>query len=58
MKKLLALLLIGLSVAPAAFAGDDVYVNGYTKSNGTYVQPHYRSAPDGIESNNKSYRGY
>lgn len=33
------------------FAGD-VYVNGYTRSNGTYVQPHYRSAPDGNLSNN------
>lgn len=25
--------------------GKPVYVNGYTKSNGTYVQPHTRSAP-------------
>lgn len=35
----------------SAFAGD-VYVNGYYRSNGTYVRPHYRSAPDGIRSNN------
>ena len=33
----------------------DVYVNGYYKSNGTYVKPHYRSNPDGYLYNNKSY---
>lgn len=32
----------------------DVYVKGYTKKNGTFVSPHYRSAPDGIISNNYS----
>lgn len=32
-----------------------VYVRGYTKSNGTYVEPHYRTNPDGIKSNNFSY---
>ena len=36
----------------------DVYVRGYYRSNGTYVQPHYRSRPDGIVTNNYSYRGY
>ena len=39
-------------VSGTAFA--DVYVNGYIRSNGTYVQPHYRSNPDGITSNNWS----
>jgi hypothetical protein len=32
----------------------DVYVRGYVRSNGTYVQPHYRSNPDGIFENNWS----
>lgn len=32
----------------------DVYVNGYYKQNGTYVQPHYRSNPDGYSYNNYS----
>lgn len=32
----------------------DVHVNGYFRKNGTYVQPYYRSAPDGIISNNYS----
>jgi hypothetical protein len=39
-----------------ALAGD-VYVRGYTNRNGTYVQPHYRSAPDGNPNNNWSTRG-
>lgn len=34
----------------------DVSVNGYYRSNGTYVQPHIRSSPDKIKSNNYSYR--
>lgn len=34
-----------------------VRVRGYTKSNGTYVQPHYRSKPDGNPYNNWSYPG-
>lgn len=33
-------------------SSSDVYVNWYYRSNWTYVQPHYRSAPDGIVSNN------
>ena len=39
-------------VSGTAFAS--VYVNGYFRSNGTYVQSHYRSSPDGIISNNWS----
>ena len=34
-----------------------VNVGGYYRSNGTYVQPHQRSAPDGVRSNNYSYPG-
>ena len=33
------------------------YVYGYTRGNGTYVQPHWRSDPDGIPYNNFSYPG-
>lgn len=31
-----------------------VHVRGYYRGNGTYVQPHYRSNPDGNRSNNWS----
>jgi hypothetical protein len=35
----------------------NVWVNGHYKSSGSYVQPHYRSSPDGSIYNNWSYRG-
>ena len=31
---------------------EDVYVDGYTRSDGTYVPPYIRSSPDGDLSNN------
>jgi len=34
-----------------------VKVNGYYKKDGTYVQPHYRSNPDGNPYNNWSFPG-
>lgn len=51
---IIAFLLVGF-VDPA-FA-KDTYVSGYFRKNGTYVQSHYRSAPDGDVSNNWSTRG-
>lgn len=36
--------------------GGQVPVSGYYRSNGTYVRPHTRTAPDGIRSNNRSSR--
>lgn len=38
-------------------SGGSTYVHGYTRSNGTYVAPHYRSAPDGNFYNNWSTKG-
>jgi hypothetical protein len=38
------------------FQGGEVPVSGYYRSNGTYVRPHTRTAPDGIKSNNRSFR--
>ena len=34
-----------------------VYVNGYYRKDGTYVEPHYRSNPDGNPYNNWSFPG-
>ena len=34
-----------------------VYVRGYYRKDGTYVKPHYRSAPDGNPYNNYSFPG-
>ena len=46
------LLMLGLMLAPV-WAGD-VFVNGYTRKDGTYVAPHFRSAPDSSVKNNWS----
>lgn len=43
-------------VASAALA-QSVYTRGYYRSNGTYVQPHYSSRPDGNTFNNYGTRG-
>ena len=49
---ILALLLKLATFAPV-FA-DDVSVKGYFRRDGTYVQPHMRSAPDSSYNNNWS----
>ena len=47
-----ALLLLVADVSVA-----QVYVRGYYRSDGTYVEPHYRSEPDGKFYNNWSTKG-
>jgi hypothetical protein len=37
--------------------GNDETVNGYTRGNGTYVQPYHRTAPDSNPYNNYSTQG-
>lgn len=54
MKKLVILTV--MVVLGLVSANADVYVNGYYKKDGTYVQPHTRSNPDGNPYNNYSYR--
>ncbi|MEN3278561.1 MAG: hypothetical protein V7631_4351 [Massilia sp.] len=51
------LLLPALAFGYGSKGGGDVPVRGYYRSNGTYVQPHMRSAPDGNFSNNWSTVG-
>jgi len=50
MKRLFTILLI-LLTSSVAMAGD-VFVSGYFTSDGRYVPPHIRSAPDGKKWNN------
>ena len=51
LKKIIAFFVLGNSlVFPNMEAFADVYVKGYYRSNGTYVDPHYRTRP-----NNSSY---
>ena len=47
-------LLFGSILAFASQAMADVRVRGHYRSNGSYVQPHYRSNPDGNFYNNWS----
>lgn len=53
-KTLLAVLLLTSTVA---FAGGHHSVSGYTRSDGTYVQPHVQSNPDQYRNNNYSSQG-
>lgn len=43
--------------ATFASATAQQHVDGYTRQNGTYVAPHYRSAPDSSRTNNWSSQG-
>lgn len=47
--------IVAMLLASSAMA--DTYVKGYTKSNGTYVQPHIRSSPNSIKMDNYSSQG-
>ncbi len=58
MRRILSLLLVAvilLGTITSVYA--DVHVRGYTRKDGTYVQPHYRSNPDGNPYNNWSTKG-
>jgi len=59
MKKLLrvlAVLVLIFGFTEIGFARD-VKVRGYYRKDGTYVQPHYRSAPNSNMRDNWSYKG-
>lgn len=55
MRVFLACALLG-ALSFSALAGD-THVKGYTRSDGTYVAPHYRSSPDSSKLNNWSSQG-
>jgi hypothetical protein len=55
MKKIAIYSLLTLAFSASAFA--QVYVQGHTRADGTYVAPHYRSAPDSTKLNNYSTQG-
>jgi hypothetical protein len=54
MKYLVLILLFTLTILNLKA---QVYVEGYYRKNGTYVEPHYRSSPDKNPYNNYSYPG-
>lgn len=55
MKRFVLALVAATLIAPAATA--QVHVKGYTKKDGTYVAPHYRSSPNNSVYDNYSAKG-
>lgn len=54
-KKALTVLAVAIALAISSSTSHaQTSVRGYYRSNGTYVQPHYRSSPDGNFWNNWS----
>jgi len=47
----------GISTYRSTVSGGSVHVRGYYRKDGTYVQPHVRTAPDGNPLNNFSFPG-
>lgn len=56
MLKILTIALAGTLFSFSALA-KDTFVSGYTKKDGTYVMPHYRTAPNNTKSDNYSTYG-
>lgn len=46
-----------LAILSVIITQAQTYVRGYTKKNGTYVAPHYRSSPNSTKSDNYSTKG-
>lgn len=57
MRRVLGVVFAVAMLLVSTSASAQVHVRGYFRSNGTYVQPHYRSAPDGNPYNNWSFPG-
>ena len=57
MKRLFWCCIFVLAFATTWPAVADVFVHGYYRHSGTYVQPHYRSSPNGTVTDNYSYHG-
>jgi hypothetical protein len=53
-KTMTTLMVLAVTCVASLSADADVYVRGHRRSNGSYVQPHYRSNPDGNFNNNWS----
>ena len=56
MKKVM-LSLIAILLVVASYGQGQTYVHGYTKSNGTYVEGHYRTLPNFTRNDNWSTIG-
>ena len=50
-------LALSIALGLTCFSQNTIWVDGYYKSNGTYVQGHYKTAPDRTIQNNYSNYG-
>ena len=50
-------IVISLLIFSSSFAMADEWVNGYQKSDGTFVEGHYRSSPNETKADNFSTKG-
>jgi len=57
MKTILVGAAMALLFAGGALAQDSHYVNGYTRSDGTYVAPHMQTNPNATRNDNWSTQG-
>ena len=57
MKTISLLILASAIIFATPALANDHYVNGYQRQDGTYVQPHYQTAPDNNPYNNYSTQG-
>lgn len=60
MKKVVFLLGLSISMLLPTYSvayARDIYVNGYTRNDGSYVSPHYRTSPNSTRNDNYSTRG-
>jgi hypothetical protein len=51
------LIIVFLFAAANSFSQSTVYVKGYTKSNGSYTQGHYKTSPNSSKIDNYSTQG-
>jgi hypothetical protein len=57
MKRLVWMIVSGLLVCGVVASVEAASVQGYTRRDGTSVQPYQRTPPDSLKSNNYSYPG-
>lgn len=57
MKNLLSILILLGFISVSPLIADDVWVDSYTRSDGTVVDGHYRSSPNSTVTDNFSYYG-
>ncbi len=56
-KSIVAISILASSIGLSIAANADQYVNGYTRRDGTYVEPHYQTNPNSTKLDNYSTQG-